>query len=225
MPQRLTAGEAAEECGVSRQTIQSWYNEGLTRKPTIRELIRFLAKREGYAPGSERERLMRAQAEAFELKNAQSRRELCTVAFIEELLLGMAADISGRLDGLPGRMANELAGISDPAIVRARLLEETRGIRAGVAEYAGKLAESAPADPDDGDDMEPAAAEEREPVGGREPGSTTRKRRARAIRQPKDTVPHAAKRGRQKLPANHRDHGVADGEDGGPSKRHRSKTR
>lgn len=119
--------------------------------------------------GSQRERLAKAQAEKVEMENARRSGELVLVGVVSEILNGMAADIAGRLDALPGRVANELAGINQPAEIRARLLRETRGIRAGVAEYVAQLAESGGASEDGGDDLESAAGEDGESVGGSEP--------------------------------------------------------
>lgn len=181
MAQKLKAQEAADLCGVSRQTIQTWYNEGLSRQPTTGELLQFLAHRQGYAPGSERERLARAQAEKFELENARRRGELTLVALISELLKSMAADIAGRLDGLAGRLANELAGISDAAVIRERLLTECRAIRSGFADHIRSITESDPSTEVAGDDISAAAPAKRKRVGRSVSKTAARKRRARAM--------------------------------------------
>lgn len=177
----MTAEEAASACGVSRQTIQSWYNEGLPRKCTQKELLNFLAHRTGYAAGSERERLARAQAEKFELENSRRRGELVLVSVVVEILMGMAADLTGRLEGIPGRLANELAGISDAAVIRARLLEEIRAVRAGAAEYIRKLEQYRPALSDASDDVGSASSEEPGSMGGRKARASSRKRRAGSV--------------------------------------------
>ena len=172
-----TAQAAADLCGVSRQTIQAWYNEGLARSPTTRQLLEFLANRKGYAAGSERERLARAQAEKFELENARRRRELATVNFVEGVLQCMAADLCGSLDAMGGRLAHEFQPV-DPAIVRERVRRESDGIRARVADYFGKLAESAPPDADTAPAVDAAAEPDSKPVGRRKPRAAGRKRRA-----------------------------------------------
>lgn len=50
------------------------------------------------------------------------------------------------LEGQPGRMANELAGISEPALVKERLQDENRRILADIARHLAAMAE-AKADP------------------------------------------------------------------------------
>jgi len=183
MAEKLTAQQAADLCGVSRQTIQTWYNEGLKRQPTVQDLLTFLAHRQGYAPGSERERLARAQAEKFELENARRRGELTLVSYIAELLNGMAADISSRLDGLAGRLANELAGISDAAVIRERILGECRAIRTGVAEHIGKLAEQPPVTEGSESDMDASAGKKRKRVGRPKSRAAARKRRTGTVEE------------------------------------------
>lgn len=95
------------------------------------------------APGSERERLVRAQAVKFELENSRRRKELVLVAYVESIFHGMAADITARLDAISGRLANEFPG-TDPGTVKAKIRAETDAVRTGVAQYFEKIAESAP---------------------------------------------------------------------------------
>lgn len=56
------------------------------------------------------------------------------------------------LEGQPGRMANELAGISEPALVKERLQDENRRILADIARHLAAMAEAKP-------DPQPAADE------------------------------------------------------------------
>ncbi len=134
-------------------------------------------------PGSQRERLAKEQADKLALENAKRRSELVLASYVSEIFNGLAADISARLDGLPGRVANELAGINDPAQIRSRLLDECRAIRSGVAGYLLQLANTPPEVDHCGDDLVAAQTKKPERVGRRQPSVTTRKRRARSVAQ------------------------------------------
>src|ERR1043166_802920 len=93
-------------------------------------------------PGSQRERLAKAQADKVELENARRRGELILASLVAHVLSSLGADLASRHDGLAGRVANELAGISEPALIRERLLTELRGVRTAVADGVEKLADA-----------------------------------------------------------------------------------
>ena len=161
---RLTLTEVAEATGKPLQTVHDWTKEGLPsvkqgrfRIVTAAALVRYLAARE-YQPGSQRERLAKEQADKHALENAAKRGELVYVDHVEYVLSSLAASLAAQLDALPGRMAGELAGINEPGVIRARLLEATRSIRAAVADAVEQLAQPDATGGDAGGD--PEAAEE-----------------------------------------------------------------
>jgi hypothetical protein len=128
--------------------------------------------REDRAPkkGSARDKLAREQAEKFALENAKARGELVPVDVVRTLLYAACADLSGRLNGSPGRMAGQFASAgSDPAAIRAMHLDENRAILAAFAEVVQELPERLPDLPDDGGDSDSAALEDGGGVGEREP--------------------------------------------------------
>jgi hypothetical protein len=185
---RLTLSEVAAECDVALATTHGWLKEGLISERKGKErliwrkdVLKFLAHRQPFAPGSQRERLARAQGEKVELENARRRGELILVSAAMELMSGLSADLCARLEGLPGRMANELAGISDASTIRTRLLEEVRAIRDGIADYLGKLVGYRGAPADAGADVAPATPPKPQRVGRRKARAPGRQRRARAV--------------------------------------------
>lgn len=91
-------------------------------------------------PDSPHARLVRAQAERHEIENARRRGELLLEVHVRQALLALTAALVSQLESLPARVAGELAGISDAATIRARLLEECRAIRSAFADAAEKLA-------------------------------------------------------------------------------------
>ena len=117
-------------------------------------------KEEGWR--DERARLAKEQADRVALENARERGVLVYAQHVEDATASACASLSGDLDGLAGRLATTLAGIDDPALVRAELLHETRRIRES---FADQLTESAGAlrDIESGErDSEAAAESERE---------------------------------------------------------------
>lgn len=90
----------------------------------------------GANPGSmadEKLKLVKAQRRKLEVETRERTRELvphtdAAAAFSEAMVL-----VAGQLDALPGRAAGELAGLSDPAVIRSWLFNETRRIRDAAA--------------------------------------------------------------------------------------------
>jgi len=189
MQQELTLSEVAGLAEKPISTVQSWMEQGLPNRKVgrnrlirVADLVQWLACRE-FESGSQRDRLARVQADKFELDNATKRGELIYAWQVADSLNTMAAHLSAELDALPGRLANELAGISDAGEIRTHILRETRAVRASVARYVAQLAQAGEAVADDGDDMEPSAGEGSGSVGGREEGAAAGKRGAGSVAQ------------------------------------------
>ena len=82
----------------------------------------------------ERRLLTIAQRRRLELELEERKRELVPLADVGQTFNATMVLIGAQLDGLAGRMAGELAGISDPAEVRALLFDECRRIRHAAAD-------------------------------------------------------------------------------------------
>jgi phage terminase Nu1 subunit (DNA packaging protein) len=145
------------------------------------DLLVFLAHDDGLPQGSQRERLAKAQAEKVEMENEQRRGRTIDAAQVEETLLGLAAYLAREHDALPGRVANELAGITEPAVIRSRLLEECRAIRDGIADFSTRTADALEDLAEECDSESPAAESDSEPMGGPVESPPARKRRARKV--------------------------------------------
>jgi hypothetical protein len=222
----LTLDQQADLTGVSARTITNWQAEGLPKKATARQLAHFIAKRpQTQSTGSKKQALAAAQAEKFQLENARRRGELVLLEDVISMLSTMAADLVGLLEGLPGRLANELAGITDAGVIRERLLQECRAIRLAIAESIGKASI-----PETGGEAlersaDAAEGEDADRVGGGELPAAEGKRRARNVPKREDAVPRADARKPRKISKGRRDHGVADGKNHRVLHRHRAKTR
>lgn len=89
----------------------------------------------------ERKRLIKAQADKTESETQKLRGELVPFELVEDVLNEVAVLYGTGVDALPGRLANELAGIHDPAEVKVRLFDECRRIRITTANLLRRFAE------------------------------------------------------------------------------------
>lgn len=132
----------------------------------LREVIKAWAKyhSDGKSSGDaaeEKKLLTIAQRKRIELDLAERQRKLVPLdeaqaAFNESMII-----VASQLDALPGRAAGELAGLSDPALIRAWLFDETRRIRDAAAQHLEGFA----ADPTGGGAAVPATTKDGGSVG------------------------------------------------------------
>lgn len=90
----------------------------------------------------ERKRLIKAQADKTESETKKLRGELISFDLVEDVLNEIAVLYGSSVDALPGRLANELSGIHDPAEIKSRLFDECRRIRISTAEHLRRFAET-----------------------------------------------------------------------------------
>jgi len=81
----------------------------------------------------EKKALVIAQRKQIELNMRERQRELIPAADAQQIFNEVMVLVGSQLDGLPGRVAGEVAGLDDPAAVRALLFDETRRIRHAAA--------------------------------------------------------------------------------------------
>jgi hypothetical protein len=87
---------------------------------------------------SERLRLLSELADREALDNARRRGEVIEYRDAEDCMLALVTILTSRLDGVAGRLANELVNEPNAAIIRDKLLTEHRRIRTAVS--AGLIA-------------------------------------------------------------------------------------
>ncbi len=115
---------------------------------------------EGVSSASTEDRLLkRARREKLQLEIDQVRGRLIPVEAFITLNTSIAAVYATQLDALPSRLAADLAIIDDPALIRARIFEETRRTRKATAERLEQRSRDFFADVDQIDELrlEPGA--------------------------------------------------------------------
>jgi hypothetical protein len=105
------------------------------------------AGREGSGDLAEERRLLTiAQRRQIELSMQTRREQLVELDAAGRVFDAAMVIVGGQLDGLGGRMAAELAAVSDPAVIRARVFDECRRIRNVAADeleaFAARVARS-----------------------------------------------------------------------------------
>jgi hypothetical protein len=98
-----------------------------------RERNKFNPELSGKNLATERLRLLSEQADREALDNARRRGEVIEYEDAEGCFMAVATILNSRLDGVAGRLANELVNEPNAAVIRDRLLIEHRAIRASVA--------------------------------------------------------------------------------------------
>lgn len=143
----LTQKDCADMHGVDVRTIRRWDGEGHPRNDdatySAPESIRWRIEHEmkGLDATAARAWRDREAATKLALANARERGRLIYADQVAEVLTTLAADLSARHDALPGRLAGELAGETDAAVIRSRLLDELRNVRAAFADASQTLAD------------------------------------------------------------------------------------
>ncbi len=83
---------------------------------------------------TEKTLLIIAQRKKVELETEEKKKELVSFSQVRQTFMEAMTIVATQLDGLAGRVAGELAGVGDPAVIRNRLFEETRRIRSAAAD-------------------------------------------------------------------------------------------
>ncbi len=153
---RIHADALAAVLGVSRRTVNELAKQGVI-KSVGRARYDLAASVQGYvkwvnggkavgALASSRQAVAAQQERRIRLANDQVEGRLVRRDVVEAVVDGAALAFRQGLDGLPGRMAAELAGLDDAAAVKARLHQETRRVLADVADRFAGFGGALPAD-------------------------------------------------------------------------------
>ncbi len=110
---------------------------------SIKAWVEYHANGQTDSTNAEERRLLTiAQRKRIELDIAERGKELIEISEVRQFYLMNIQMLTSQLEGLPGRMAYELAACSDPAMVRAILLKETRRVRQNLADQLNAVARS-----------------------------------------------------------------------------------
>ena len=185
----LTQKQAADLAGVTTRAFRDWdvlaaeYNgkQPLYRSEDVEaERQRRYGQSGDYQSGSggnARDQLEAERVRKLRLANDLAEGSLVPLADAKVFAAEIAALVAGQLSGLPSRLANELAGISDPGLIRDRLRFEVTRIRKNLSDrlaLVGALARGSGG-------VEAGAHQKPGRVGKRKSGAAARKRRAGAV--------------------------------------------
>lgn len=181
----------AQLLDVSPQTVSNWCEAGMphsgggrhgeAREINVREALPWVAANRTNKPASEKGRLDRERADKLAIENAAKRGDLIRREHIELYVQYSESSVASELHAIGGRLANDLAGISDPAVIRARLLDETKRVRRNHAANLAKLAASEEPSGDLLGDSSAATEQDGESVGGGKKKTARRKRGTRRV--------------------------------------------
>jgi len=131
----------AKALKVTPQRISQLVRLGMPTS-SVRAAKAWLAKnvqRRTGAVGNATQLLRAAQASLAELQVAQRRGELMPFVDVQRFASEAVVAVTTQLEGLPGRLAGTLAGMTDPAKIGILLRDEIRRIRAGMAQALRNL--------------------------------------------------------------------------------------
>lgn len=145
---------------LTERRLQQLVSEGWIPRPqrgqyslrdSVRGYIRYLKQHQREnTRGNETSRLARAQAIKVEMENFRRMGELAVWSQVDELMRGLVIQMRSAHEGLPGRLSNELAGLSDPPKIYQRLQAELRRVDHLCADYLEKCADTLGAIPQPG---------------------------------------------------------------------------
>jgi phage terminase Nu1 subunit (DNA packaging protein) len=150
-PITVSRARFARMAGVTPQAVSQWIADGLPAinagkrgqrvEIDLDAALPWLIDHRGAPPGSERERLAKERADKLALQNAQTRRDLVRADHVEQTVSEALGLLKEQINGIPGRMASQLASIEDPAMCRSLLMGESARI---LASYKSSLETLAP---------------------------------------------------------------------------------
>lgn len=138
-------------------------------RDSVRGYIRYLKQHQREnTRGNETSRLARAQAVKVEMENFRRMGELAAWSQVDDVMRGLVVQMRSAHEGLPGRLSNELAGITDPPKVYQRLQAELRRVDHLCADYLDKCADTLGAMPQPGAASASVDSDDTSAVGGSE---------------------------------------------------------
>ena len=140
----------------------------------VQGYIKYLKQSGSTSTGSsQHQRLARANATRVEMENLKRAGQYIQRDQVHETLAAIFVELTQALEGIPGRTANEYAGINDAAAIKSRQQDELRGVRTLLADALEQFAESLQHIADSSDSGATSEEEDAGSVGEREQDTAT----------------------------------------------------
>lgn len=184
---KVKVEQLAAVLGLSVQQIYNLRNDGVLSPAakgrydlakSVQAYLEYVARGKTRAGNVDaKNRLMLAKAQMAELVAAERQGKLLNAEQVQQVINEAMVVVGTQMDGIGGRLAGELAGITDPAIIRQKLLNECRRIRSAAADKLAALGAIKPS----GGDTAAATGPDAGPVGKSKSRASSRKRRTRTV--------------------------------------------
>ncbi|HHH44178.1 MAG TPA: hypothetical protein ENK49_08570 [Gammaproteobacteria bacterium] len=146
--------EFAELVGYSPRQVLNWIKAGMPCESSgrqgrkakidtakaIRWLLSRKAEKQETGLSKDRQRLLKAQARRIELETAEREGALIEFEVVQQIMRESMQIVAAGMDSLPGRLASQLATMTEPGEIRALLLRELRNVRRQGADQMEALA-------------------------------------------------------------------------------------
>lgn len=148
-PKRVGTALLAELLGISTTTVRNLKGRGVLVEVdpgkydlavSIRSYVQHVSGRTRGTMSEARQRVVEEQHRKLKLANDVKDRSLLPAEGVNAAVDAMAQTFRVQVEGLPGRMASELAGIVEPALVKERLADECRRVLADTAAQLDRIA-------------------------------------------------------------------------------------
>ena len=149
-PRRAAA--VARALGISYRHLMKLHEAGYIKKAqygmfTVPDAAQGYVRhlKEGIKVQTKREKkadLAEWQARKVRLQVLKAEGELLPAVLVDQTTQALCAEMVALLERQPGRLASELAGISEPPVIREMLLDDCRSIRRALAAHLARRSEA-----------------------------------------------------------------------------------
>lgn len=186
---KCSVNTIAKLLNITERRVQQLAKEGVIPKPikgeydlvgSVQGYVTYLQEKvKGADIAASRRTFEQERIRKIRMENDEREGRLLQFDDVKNALNEMMVLLRGQLESIPGRVASELAGVSDAGVIRHTLLNEIRRTESTAAEQlAGMGVDQASIKPD-----KPTTTKKSGAVGKRKKKAARRKRGARAVQK------------------------------------------